>query len=289
MEIQEHIPLAPLTTMGVGGKARYFALVQSEDDLIEAIKFSKEKALPLYVFGNGSNILFLDSGYDGLVIHNRITQVRYEGNKVTLSGGVLINTAIMELMKRRLCGFEKLFGVPGTIGGAIFQNASAYKHEISTYLVSARILNTENLEIETWEKKDFDFSYRMSRLKAFLGKYFLIDALFDLPSEDSKVIASHIAEVNHERQIRPIGKSVGSFFKNPREDMSAGKIIEQAGLKGFRVGGAEVSPIHANYIMNTGNATTQDILDLAVQVKKKVFEQFGIELEEEVRVVYDRN
>lgn len=285
MNIQENIPLAPLTTMGVGGPARYYALVQSEDDLREALQFVKKQNIPYYIFGNGSNLLFPDEGYPGLIIHNRINTMYVEGNRVTLGGGVLINTAIMELMKKGFSGFEKIFGVPGTIGGAIFQNVSAYKQEISTYLISGRVINTESLEIETWMKDDFHFSYRMSALKASHGKYLLIDALFEFPSEDQKVIAAHVAEVNKERQIRPIGKSVGSFFANPSDTISAGKLIEAAGLKGVQIGGAIVSPIHANYLMNTGTATRQDILNLAKHVKQKVFENSGIELEEEVRVV----
>jgi len=285
MNIQENISLSPLTTMGVGGRARYYAMVQSEGDLQEALQFVKKENIPFYIFGNGSNILFPDEGYAGLIIHNRIQTVHTEGDRVILGAGVLLNTAIMELMKKGFSGFEKMFGIPGTIGGAVFQNASAYGQEISTHLISGRVINTENLGIETWKKDDFQLSYRMSALKASHGKYLLIDALFEFPREDSQIIAAHVAEVNKERQIRPIGKSVGSFFKNPSNEVGAGKLIEAAGLKGFQIGGAIVSPVHANYLMNTGTATRQDILELSKYVKQKVFENSGIELEEEVRVV----
>jgi len=285
LHFQENIPLAPYTTMAVGGSARYFVEVYSEEDIVEALRFALEKGIPYYLFGNGSNILFLDEGYDGLVIHNKLDWINTSDTHLTTGSGALLNTVIMQLSKDGVCGFERLFGVPGTIGGAIFQNATAYDAEITKYLVSAKLYNVEEDIVETWKKEDFDFSYRNSRVKRELGKYIILSAKFELIQDEISNIQARIAEVNKERYIRPVGKSVGSFFTNPKGEKGAGQLIEEAGLKGMRVGGAEISEIHANYIMNVGNATTSDILKLAEMVKEKVKENSEIELKEEVRVV----
>jgi len=284
LDIREQVGLAQFNTMGVGGNAKYFVRVNSYSEMLEAIEYANSNGEEFYLLGTGSNIIFDDNGYNGLVIHNKIADFNIEGSKLTIGSGILLNIAIMKLMNKDLGAFEKLFGIPGTIGGAIYQNAGAHGIEISDFFISGEVYSIEDKIVKTWNKEDFEFEYRSSKLRKNKGKYILLTAEFKLEKRSKEDIKANISEVSESRNMKPSGKSSGSFFKNP-EGYFAGKLIEDCGLKGLKVGGAEVSTIHANYIMNINGAKACDIKELSDIIKTKVLEKYGVKLEEEVEFV----
>lgn len=284
LTIESNVVLAPYTTMKVGGPAKFFVIVKTEKEIIEALQYALQNNIQYYVFSGGSNIIFTDKGFDGLVIYNKINFIEVEDNKLSIGSGCMINQAILLASKNNLCGFEKLFGIPGTIGGALYQNASAYDVAISDYLETATVYDVQSDEVVIWNKEDFLFDYRWSKMKEFHGRYIVISAIFYLLDDSDGQGKKNLMFVNAERNKRPIGNSCGSFFKNPLGQY-AGKLIEDAGGKGYQVGGAQVSPLHANYIMNIGHATACDVLELSAIIKSKVKQKYNIQLEEEVRIV----
>jgi UDP-N-acetylmuramate dehydrogenase len=285
LDIQQHVSLASKTTMGVGGPAEYYSEVRTTEDMQKALQWAEKQKIRWYIIGNASNILFEDEGFKGLIIHNKIRHFQLHEGHIILGSGSLINPTIFKLSEFGLSGLEKLFGVPGTIGGALFQNASAFGGCISDFLLSAQVLDRDQgWKAISWSKDDFDFKYRLSKVKAHLGKYIITEATFSFRKDTPENIKNTVQMINTKRQTKPIGKSVGSFFTNP-DGHIAGQLIEAAGLKGFKVGGAFVSEIHANYLMNDGSATTLDILKLCTTIQTRVKETSGIMLEREVRVV----
>ena len=284
LDIREQVGLSQFNTMGVGGNAKYFITVNSSEEMLEAINFANTKGEKLYILGTGSNIIFDDNGYNGVVVYNKTSELHIDGTKAVIDSGSLLNVVILKLMNEDLGGFEKLFGIPGTIGGAIYQNAGAHGVNISDYFVSGNIYNMESSSFETWGKEDFDFEYRSSKLRKNKGKYILLSAEFNLEKILKEEVKANMMIVSESRNTKPFGKSSGSFFKNP-EGNSAGKLIEDCGLKGLKVGGVEVSNIHANYIMNINDAKACDIKELSDIIKMKVLEKYGVKLEEEVEFV----
>jgi UDP-N-acetylmuramate dehydrogenase len=285
LDIQRNKSLASNTTMGVGGPAEYYVEVRTQQEIQEALRWAEEQSIRWYIIGNASNILFEDAGFKGLIIHNKIRHFQPHGEHITLGSGSLINPTIFKLSEFGLSGMEKLFGIPGTIGGALFQNASAFGGCISDFLISAQILDQDQgWNAKQWSKTDFEFEYRLSKVKKNIGKYIITQATFAFEKAQPETIKNTVQTINANRQTKPIGKSVGSFFTNP-DGHIAGKLIEDAGLKGHKVGGAFISNIHANYLMNDGSATTLDILDLCTTIQVRVKEASGIMLEREVRVI----
>ena len=284
LPIREYEPIAPYTTMGVGGEARYFIKASSSHILQASILFAREKKIPFYIFGGGSNIIFSDEGYNGLLIYNDIKHFDFTDGMLTVGSGYMINEIILHMKKTGHIGFEKLFGIPGSIGGAIYQNASAYDVQVSDFFISGTVYDVANNDFISWDHALFHFDYRSSELKRQHGKYILTEAIFAFPKSNYEEFQSSLRFVNEQRNIRPIGKSCGSFFTNPPAEI-AGKLIEGAGLKGYTIGGAQVSPIHANYIMNIGNAKACDIHNLCATIQAKVKEKYNIILEPEVRFV----
>ena len=308
MSIQEHIDLHPLTTFRVGGKARYFVEATSETDVIEALTWAREKQVPVFVLGGGSNVLFSDSGWNGLVIKIEIDGITDEGDgRLRVGAGVALH-AIVEFAKDHgYGGIERLAGIPGTLGGAIRGNAGAFGAETASAVVSVRALDRNTLDIREYPKDACEFHYRMSTFKKH-PECIVLSAVLMLapgksPSELEAIMHETIAtrETKHPQRLL----CAGSFFMNPivsdvslrkefeldtgmpakDEKLPAGWVIDHVGLRGKAVGGAKVSDIHPNYLINTGGATAESILILASLIKQRVRTELGVRLREEVQMV----
>lgn len=323
LEIKENIKLAPYTTFGIGGEARYFAEVSGEDELREALAFAADKKLKFFILAGGSNVLFADEGFDGLVIR----MVAEEGdkkvaiyrNKVIASAGASLAEVIRDSAEMGLSGWESMCGIPGSVGGAVRGNAGAFGTEVKDVLSKIRAVNIQTGEVRDFNNAECEFAYRTSYFKQH-PEWLVLTAVFNLvvqpssegsnPSQDDALSApsAKCDEIVAERQKRHLQNvaCAGSFFKNPvcteypeaikmfEADkgvecrggrVPAGWLIEQCGLKGTEVGGALCSQQQSNYIVNTGGATQKDVLELREIIKSKVKEKFGIELEEEVTIV----
>lgn len=260
--LRENEALSKHSTFRVGGNAKYFYEAIDIFDLPELIKWAKDQDLPYVVIGVGSNILFKDEGFPGLIIKITANEVSFEGDNIIAEAGAKISS----LAEFGLGAFSTL---PGTVGGAVCGNAGYPDIEIKDVLVKAWIL--KDGKIVEVDPEYFEFGYRHSKLKD--SDEILLKAAF-LPHEGVEI----------DRSNQPAGMTAGSFFKNPPGE-SAGRLIDQCGLKGKKVGGAQISDKHANFILNTGTATASDILELAEMAKKAVKGQFDIDLKEEVRII----
>lgn len=290
MELIRDEPLARHTTWRIGGPARYYAEVRSIDAARELTAWAAAQALPLIWVGGGTNLLALDSGFPGVVARFRGQGWRLDeyGDTAMLfveAGAPMAGTA-RRISAMGWAGLTWAEGVPGTIGGAVFGNAGCYGGDIAGILEHVVLLI--NGEVLEWSAEQMGYGYRTSALKAQLLEHtppLILAATFRLTRAEPAALQADMARIAAERKGKtPWGSSCGSVFKNPPGD-SAGRLIEAAGLKGRRVGGAEISPKHANYIVNVDNASSHDVLSLISIVREAVFHQFGIELELEVRVV----
>lgn len=279
MKIQENHLLAPYTTYQIGGPADYFVEAQSTEEVLESLDWAAELDLPVFVFGGGSNLLFDDAGFRGLVIRMKAEGVKVEGERVTADAGVLMARVVKAAAEAGLTGIEAWNGLPGTVGGAVTGNAGCFGVETKDVLESAVVwLPGEGVRDVTPEF--FDYHYRTSRLKKEPG--IVLSATFKLAKGEAEEITAKMREIARSRiQKQPPGSSTGSFFKNPEGD-SAGRLIEAAGLKGHVLGKAQISPHHANFFLNKGGATAGDILALADLAQKTVGDKFGVVLEREV-------
>ena len=305
LNIQQNISLSPLTTFEIGGAARYFVDVRSESEIGEAIAWARKRDVSFVILGGGSNVLVPDNGLGGLVIH-------IVGNLYSAENGVLDTWAgtnllflIQTIGTQGYGGWEKLAGIPGTIGGAVRGNAGAFGSEIKDVVVQVRALNTETGETREFTNVECDFSYRHSFFKD--NPQWVITRvelrLSEVPPPTSQQLAEETIAEREKRHLQNV-RAAGSFFMNPvapkeiqeifeREKgaparlgrVPAGWLIEKAGMKGATVGGAIASLQHPNYIVNQGNATAQDVCTLAEKIKTAVMEQFGIELQEEAAIM----
>ncbi len=280
--IRENVPLAPYTTFRLGGPARYFLNARTVEDVIEGVKFAADRGLRVLPLGAGSDILIPDSGFDGLVI--RLASLRgfnMNGNLVYLKAGEPLPRVAREMAERGLSGFEYVVGVPGTVGGGVAKNAGAHGGEIKDILVEAYVIDEEG-NVKTLRRDDLGLAYRSSSLPS---RGILVEALFKLREDDPEVIKRRIDEFLSYRETRQpwTERTAGCMFKNPPGDY-AGRLIDLAGLKGFRIGGVRVSEKHANFFINEGG-TADDAIRLIEYVRDRVREAFGVELEVEIEIV----
>ncbi len=286
--VQEHVPLAPYTTFQIGGPARYFIVAKTKSDVTEGIAFAKEKQLPWFVLGGGSDILVSDNGFRGMVIKSEFTAVAFdeEQGTVTAGSGVRLSRIITQAAHMGLAGLEFAIGVPATVGGAVWANLGARGKEIKDFFVQATVLD-ENGEQHTMKVEECAFGYRESVFKH--RPYTILDATFQLQREDSETIKTRVQELSALRKETQdiAAKCAGCVFRNPKDQTTeaAAKLIDDVGLKGFRIGGAQVSPIHANFIINTGTATAEDVMILISLVKQKVRDTKGVQLMEEIEYI----
>ena len=280
----ENEPMSNHTSYGIGGPADAYITPKDRYDLAEILKFAKKYSIQTHFVGSGSNLLVADSGIDGIVLTpaKALTQLEFNDGHVIAESGVMLGRLVKECNKRNLTGVESMIGVPGTLGGALVMNAGAFGGEISNYLHSVEIMNMSG-EIKTYYPGDIDFAYRFSTLRT---DEFVLLARFNLEEEDSIIIQEKRNKASKGRKTnQPLKfRSAGSVFKNPKEN-AAGYLIDQAGLKGTRVGNAEISEHHANFFVNHGKAKASDITELIQIARKSVFEKFGIKLELEVKTI----
>ena len=280
-------PLYKHTTYRVGGPAKLFVKVQHVDGLIEVIKYCRKHRIPLFVIGRGSNLLFSDKSFDGIIISlENMNQYHVNGSEVTAQCGVTMIKLAYDCAKIGLSGFEFMGGIPGNIGGGIFMNAGAYGGEIAHILVSAQVL-TKDGDIRTIDARDMRFGYRRSVLQE-TGEV-VISAKFNLKPGDYEQIKNEMNRLNHLRELKqPLEyPSCGSVFKRPPGHF-AGQLIMEANLKGHRIGGVEVSTKHAGFMVNVDHGTAKDYEDLIADVIAKVKENSGVKLDPEVRIIGDK-
>lgn len=278
-------PLYKHTTYRVGGPAKLFVKVQHVDGLIEVIKYCRKHRIPLFVIGRGSNLLFSDKSFDGIIISlENMNQYHVNGSEVTAQCGVTMIKLAYDCAKIGLSGFEFMGGIPGNIGGGIFMNAGAYKSCLSEVVKSVKVLD-ERLKVVELSKDEMEFSYRHSIIQDH-PKWIVLEATFELENKSVEEINETLDKRKERRMsTQPWNKpSAGSVFRNP-EGSSAWKYIDDAGLRGYEIGGAQVSPKHSNFIVNNGYASAKDIYDLIFYVQKTVQDQFGVLLKPEVRFI----
>jgi UDP-N-acetylmuramate dehydrogenase len=278
--------LSKYSTFLVGGPADYFLNAKKTEEIQEAIEFAKAYSLPYFILGKGSNILFDDKGFRGLIIKIETENVLVDNDKVTADAGVNIARLIQFSIENGLSGLEKWIGLPGTVGGAVRGNAGCNGLETKDILVNATILNPKTGEIKEVDNEYLQYAYRESKLKKV--NEIVLSATFrlnkdQLTKEQQQKIMTEIRKFR--LTMQPSGSSSGSFFKNPLPDKPAGMLIDRAGLKGTKVGNAQISEKHGNFLLNLGGATADDIKKLALLAKKTVIDKFGIELHEEVQIL----
>lgn len=277
-------PMKKHTTFKIGGPADMLVSARSAEEIQALCKCAKETNTPVTVIGNGSNLLVGDKGIRGLVIQigRDFSAVSVNGNIITAEAGALMSKVASEALKAELTGFETLSGIPGTLGGGIFMNAGAYGGEIKNVVKSVTYMDDDG-NINTVSNKECDFSYRHSLFSSG-GKY-ILSAQLQLEKGERNAIKDAMEDYGKRRRDKqPLSMpSAGSTFKRP-EGYFAGRLIEDCGLKGFAVGGAMISEIHAGFVVNTGDATAADVMGLIEHVQKTVKERFGVELEPEVRL-----
>lgn len=281
MNILENESLAKYTTFFIGGAAKYFISVCSINELKDAILFAKEKKLSFFILGKGSNILFDDKGYHGLVIQNRIGHCKIEGAFIDVGAGFSFSHLGLKTAKKNLSGLEFACGIPASVGGAVFMNAGANTQATWDLLHSVTYLD-EHSDLQTQNKEAFSFGYRYSCFQN--TNHVIVSATF-LLKEVSQAKEFQKELISYRTNTQPYGeKSAGCIFRNP-EGAYAGALIDQCNLKGICIGRARVSETHANFIVTEKGATSRDIHLLIELVKKIVLEKTGFDLKPEVRVV----
>ena len=279
------------TTFGVGGTSAIFVYPKDKKDLVKLLEYTSKENIKIFFMGSGSNLLISDNGFDGVVISLKKSFKNFKINnslEASIGTGVMLGHMVRALTKKSIKGLESLVGVPGTLGGALIMNAGAYGSEISNYLVSIKVLDLNGNE-KTYKREDINFSYRFSSIAK---TDIVIEAKFKFKKGNlSNIIKNRSTASQKRRNNQPLQfRSAGSIFKNPKSDMAAGYLIDKSNLKGTRIGDAEISTKHANFIINHGKASSNDILKLIKIIKNSVKQKFNINLELEVSLLgFDDN
>lgn len=278
-------PMSRHTTFRVGGPADFFVTPKAKEEVRDVIRICKEAGMPYYIIGNGSNLLVSDAGYRGVIvqIYKEMNEVKVEGDLVKAQAGALLSGIAAKALGAELSGFEFASGIPGTIGGACVMNAGAYGGEMKDVLESVTVLTGEGKIIELG-RNELELGYRTSVI-AKKG-YIVLGAALKLECGDGEKIKTYMDELKEKRVTKqPLEyPSAGSTFKRP-EGYFAGKLIQDSGLKGFTIGGAQVSEKHSGFVINKGNATAADVMELIRQVTAKVKEDTGVTMEPEVKQI----
>jgi UDP-N-acetylenolpyruvoylglucosamine reductase len=282
LAVEEHVPLARHTTIGTGGPARWFARPETVEDLHELLRWAGEHDVAVEVIGLGSNLLVHDDGVDALVLKlaGELSAAEVEGDMLVMGGGAANAVGLHRARAAGLGGFEFASAIPGTAGGGVRMNAGAYGREWRDVLVEAVVVDASGPR--TLGVEELGLSYRHSGL---MPGQVVARARFQLEPSSPEAVKEQAAELLAQRKTtQPTNKrTFGSVFKNPAEGPGAGRMIEECGLKGHRIGGAMVSPRHANFIENADSATTADCLAVMAEARRRVHDRFGIELEHEVQ------
>ena len=290
VEFYKDVLLSDISSFKIGGAADYIVYPDTEEKLMFAVNAAKLLGIKCTVVGNTSNILFSDKGYSGMVLVTRkLSKISFEekqGDYVLICGaGAMLPAVSKAAAERELCGFEFACGIPGSIGGAVYMNAGAHGGQISDILISSRAYDIKQNSIVELSLADHDFSYRHSRYME-QDELVCLGANFSLTKGNKAEIIEKMKEYNLKRRTsQPLSMpSAGSYFKRP-DGYIAAKLIDECGLKGYRIGGAAVSDLHAGFVVNLGGATSADILSLEKFIRDKVYSETGVTLEREVRFV----
>lgn len=281
--VKEKFPLSTITSFKTGGPASFFVSPDNIETVKKIITLSKEYKIPILFIGRATNVLISDKGFEGIVISTEnLNKITVEKNYIYCQAGTTISGLLKVCIKESLKGIEFLSGIPGTVGGAVISNAGLKKEWISEYIVKVDGISLKDVEEKEIKREEIKFDYRSSGLEG----YFIGGALLRLDKGEQKKIRENIRDyIKMRRKTQPLGyPSAGSIFKNP-ERYFAGEIIEKCGLKGYSIGGACVSEKHANFIINKGNATSEDIYKLICHIKECVKKMYNIELETEIKII----
>jgi UDP-N-acetylenolpyruvoylglucosamine reductase len=284
VNLQEHAPLSRLTTLGTGGPARWLGMPESVAELVEVLGWAREEDLPVAAVGLGSNLLAADEGFDGLVLKlaGELASARAQDGLLFAGGGAPLAVCLHRARAAELGGLEFVCAIPGTVGGGVKMNAGAYGGDFASVLVRARVASADGAEWRT--PSELGLSYRRSGLEP--GQ---VVAAAELQGVSRSVgeIKEIVADMQRKRKdAQPTNKrTFGSVFKNPEHELTAGRMLEACGLRGFRVGGAQISPKHANFIENAGEARSADAVALIAEARRRAREQFGVGLEPEVQLL----
>ena len=285
-KVKENISLAPYTSARIGGPADIFITASSSDELAEIVTTLWGQGLSFFMLGGGSNVLVSDKGARGVTVLNRAKAVRFENGsqpKVWAEAGVIFSNLANRCASKGLSGLEWAATVPGTVGGAVYGNAGAFGGDVSENLIQAEIL-TEAGRAQ-WPVEKMEYGYRTSIFKRNEIKAVVLSAELSLTNSTKEEVTVKIEQFSERRKsTQPPGASMGSMFKNPTGDY-AGRLIEAAGLKGTRIGNAEISPVHGNFFVNHGQTKASDIRALIELAQKTVADKFGVQLELEVELV----
>lgn len=302
------VPLAPHSNYRIGGPARYFCEATNEEEIRAGVLFAREQNLQLFVLGGGTNLLISDSGFDGLMLKPSLMQLERHGNVVTVGAGVLVADLLKFTIEHSLSGLEWAGGLPGTVGGAVRGNAGAFRGEIKDRVVSVESFDVEMLETISRDNVACQFGYRSSIFKEKNGREIILTTKINMIQGERAAIAAGIQDkINYRLERHPMEyPNIGSTFKNvdlklvpdemrdavakvvkvdPFPVVPTAYLISEAGLRGTQHGGAQVSQKHPNFIVNLGGATAADVKFLIAVVKERVFEKYGIRLEEEIQLV----
>ena len=305
--LRENVPLAPFTTFKIGGEARYYCEAAGAIELSEAFDYAEKHRLKMYVLGGGSNVLFSDAGFPGIVVRLIGGGISVVGERITAGAGMSLFDVVWKAKDASLQGIEKLAGIPGSFGGAVRGNAGAFGTEIGQYIVSVKALDRHTGMVEEYTQEECQFSYRSSLFKKQINLVILSAEIRLSAGGDQALLEQIIKETvaTREKKHPQDAKCAGSFFMNPvvadqhlldefEKDtgnpskdgkLPAGWLIDHVGLRGKKIGGAMVSEKHPNYLLNTGTATAEDIVTLASLVKTKVRDVLRVKLQEEVQYV----
>ena len=306
IEFQKNVPLAQLTTFKIGGPAEFFYEISDSEELKEIVSQAQQMKKPVFILGGGSNLLVSDSGFKGIVIKLKsLSEIEVKNTEdgfiLSVDAGITLAKLLAKAIEIGGEGLEWAAGIPGTVGGTIFGNAGAYGQSMSQCILKVKTLNPKNFEIKEFLPEDCQFDYRDSVFKK--NGFVILSAEIFLKKGDKNLIQKKVIEYSKERAVKnPPQPSAGCVFKNiplskvndeqlvkiPPDKIKGGKIpvgylIEQCGLKGYQIGGAQISSQHANFFVNLGNATAKDVYKLIKLAKQKVLEKFGLKLEEEIR------
>ncbi|MDY6866611.1 MAG: UDP-N-acetylmuramate dehydrogenase [Chloroflexota bacterium] len=287
-KLQENVSMANYTTARVGGKVPALISIHTLNDMIKAAQALWQLSVPFQILGSGSNILVSDEGLDRVILHNRAHNLTIDSKSdsptITAESGAILGTVARQSALRGLSGMEWAAPVPGTVGGAVYGNAGAHGGDMRHSLKMAKILHAKE-GIQDWPVEKLAYQYRSSILKREQMPVVILSAIFNVVKSSREEAWEKIKTFQtHRKETQPPGASMGSMFKNPSGDF-AGRLIEAAGLKGRRIGRAMISPIHANFILNLGDASAQDIWKLMKIAQDTVKEKFGIILEPEIELV----
>lgn len=283
--ILKNVSMKEHTSFKVGGNVRYLVLPKTVGEIVYTATLCKEHNVKFFIIGNGSNLIVSDKGFDGVIIKlsEYFNEVSVEENTICAQSGALMSTVAAKALQNSLEGLEFASGIPGTVGGAVVMNAGAYGGEMSQITESVKVMDKQG-EVHKLTQNQLNFGYRQSLFQT--APYLILEVKMKLNKGNYDQIKATMKDMNEKRiQKQPLNfPSAGSVFKRP-EGHYAGKLVEDAGLKGLSVGGARVSPLHAGFIINDGNATAQDIIDLIAIIKNTVYEKYGVILEQEVKIL----